>query len=143
MRIEFGSVEYQEALAIRKEVFIIEQRVPADLEIDEFEETAEHFLIFIDEEGASTGRLRIKDSYMKFERIATRKKFRGFGSGTRLMDEMLHHARALYPELQPYMHAQQDAVSFYERLGWKSEGEIFYEAGIPHQAMSLRPSSKN
>ncbi len=135
MKIDLHSSFYHSALSIRREVFIFEQHVPEELEIDEFELSCDHFLISKDGQPATTGRLRVKGDFIKFERIATLKKFRRLGLGSVLMKEMLAYASMHYPDLKPYMHAQLDVVSFYEKLGWSTHGEVFYEAGIPHRAM--------
>lgn len=132
-----ASKEYQLALAIRNEVFVIEQHVPADIEVDQYEESSEHFLAILNGEAAGTGRLRVKDNYIKFERIASLKKFRGHGVGRHLMETMLQYAQENHTDLIPYMHSQVEAVSFYEKLGWVTTGEIFYEANIAHRAMTF------
>lgn len=131
-----SDADYQQALKIRQEVFVCEQGVPADLEVDEFEQSSVHFLCRDGAAGVATGRLRRKDGYCKFERIATLARFRGRGYGILLMQAMQDYAAAHYPELTPYMHAQTSAVGFYEKLGWKKAGAEFYEAGIPHYAMT-------
>jgi predicted GNAT family N-acyltransferase len=130
-----SDAEYQEALSIRRKVFIQEQNVPEDIEIDEYEKTSEHFLLVVAGLPAATGRLRIKNKFIKFERIATLKDYRGQGLGKVLMESMLAHAQKNYPTYTPYMHSQMDAVPFYEKLGWKSQGDIFFEANIPHRVM--------
>lgn len=132
--------DYEDVLAIRREVFIQEQNVPEEIEIDEFEMTSDHFLILVDDEPAGCGRMRLKDHYAKFERIATLKKFRGKGVGKKLMEFMMKHASEKYPNALPYMHSQAEAVSFYQKLGWTSKGDVFYEANIPHQTMIYAPS---
>ena len=79
--------------------------------------------------------MRIKNKFIKFERIATLKDYRCQGLGKVLMQNMLFYAQKNYPTYIPYMHSQMDAVPFYEKLGWKSQGEIFFEANIPHRVM--------
>lgn len=128
--------DYQQSLEIRREVFVSEQGVPAELEVDEFEQSSVHFLCRLGDVAVATGRLRRKDSYCKFERIATLAAYRGHGYGILLMQFMQDYARAHYPELAPYMHAQTPAVGFYEKLGWRKTGAEFYEAGISHFAMT-------
>lgn len=130
--------EYQQVLAIRKEVFVQEQKVPESIEIDEYETTSDHFLVLVDNQPAGCGRLRLKDHYAKFERIATLKQFRGTGVGSKLMAFMMGHARQKFPNALPYMHSQAEAVPFYEKLGWTAEGEIYYEANIPHRTMVFK-----
>ena len=132
---DLNSPEYQAAVAIRREVFVLEQNVPESIEIDEFESSSQHFLIKLGEVAAATGRLRVKGETIKFERIATLKKFRGQGVGRELMNSMLEFAQKKYPQLTPYMHSQLEAVGFYEKLGWKPQGEVFFEANIPHKKM--------
>lgn len=123
-------------LNIRRQVFILEQNVPEDLEIDEFEKSAEYFLLLVAGSPAATGRLRVKNNLIKFERIATLKEYRGQGLGKILMEAMLEFAQKKYSHLTPYMHSQLEAVPFYEKLGWRAQGEIFYEAEIAHQVMT-------
>lgn len=129
--------DYQDALSIRRQVFINEQNVPEEIEIDEFEKSSDHFLLVVAGKPAATGRLRVKNDLIKFERIATLKDYRGQGLGKKLMEFMLQYAQKNYPTLTPYMHSQMDAVPFYEKLGWTVKGEIFYEASIPHKAMTF------
>jgi putative acetyltransferase len=132
-----SSALYRASLLIRKEVFIEEQEIDPDLEIDEFENQCTYFLTYLNAEPASTGRLRISGNKMKFERIATLKRFRGKNCGAILMEKMLSYTLGQHPELTPFMHAQLSAVSFYEKLGWRKTGEEFSEAGIPHFAMTI------
>ena len=89
---------------------------------------------------AATGRLRVKKPYIKFERIATLSDHRGQGLGKILMQTMQKHAEIKHPTLIPFMHSQLDAVPFYEKLGWRAEGEIFFEADIPHRVMTFQKS---
>jgi predicted GNAT family N-acyltransferase len=136
-KIYFNTPEYSEALAIRREVFITEQKVPENIEIDEFECNSHHFLLTINDEPAACGRMRSKGPFIKFERVATLKKYRGKGIGKKLMEGMQDFAQVNYPELIPFMHSQLEATNFYEKLGWTKAGEVFFEAGIPHLVMKL------
>lgn len=136
--IKFNSPEYLSALEIRTKVFVLEQHVPQELEVDQYESSAVHFLTTHNGQSAGAGRLRVKDEYIKFERIACLKEFRGTGVGRNLMEFMLAYAQKHYPNLTPYMHSQVEAVPFYEKLGWNYVGNQFFEAGIPHLAMIYR-----
>ncbi len=128
---------------VRRQVFIEEQGVPASIEIDEYEDKADHFLALFDGKPVGAGRMRIKKSYAKFERIAALKEVRGTGVGRKIMELMQVHARQYYPEYLPAMHAQQDAVGFYQRLGWVAVGGTFYEADIPHRVLILPPEDSS
>lgn len=130
--------EYQQVLTIRKEVFVKEQKLPESIEIDEYESSSDHFLVLVDGDPAGCGRMRLKDHYAKFERIATLKEYRQSGVGRALMAFMMDHARRKFPNALPYMHSQAEAVGFYAKLGWTAEGPIFYEANIPHQTMVFK-----
>lgn len=137
-RILFNSPEHQEALKIRKEVFVLEQNVPEELEVDQYEKNCEHFLTTVNGIPAGAGRLRIKDNTIKFERIACLKNYRGTGVGRNLMLKMLEHALTAHSHLTPYMHSQIVAIPFYEKLGWVSEGDVIYEANLAHRAMTYK-----
>src|SRR4051812_48124660 len=102
--------EYQLCLNIRRQVFVEEQKVSAAIEIDDYESEAIHFLVSTENEAVGTGRLRLKNSYVKFERIATLKKYRGLGIGQNLMKHMQTYAQENHPRFLPAMHAQESAV---------------------------------
>jgi predicted GNAT family N-acyltransferase len=131
---------YERAVAIRREVFVEEQGVPAELELDEFESAATFFLALDGEEAVGTGRFRVKGPLLKFERIATLARARGRGVGRVLMAAMEEAARAEHATLLPYMHAQLSAAVFYDKLGWIRIGEEFREADIEHVAMIKPPT---
>ncbi|MCB1106661.1 MAG: GNAT family N-acetyltransferase [Chlamydiia bacterium] len=133
--------EWQDYLGIRHVVFVQEQHVPEEIEVDAYEEEATHFIAFLEGKAAGTGRFRLKDSFVKFERVATLKEFRGKGIASALMDFMEKRAKMKHPQYLPFMHAQVDAISFYEKRGWEGVGEVFQEGGISHQWMVLIPKS--
>ena len=131
--------EYQRCLEIRRKVFIEGQKVPEREEVDEFEKESIHFLAYYNDKPAATGRIRIKKSFVKFERVATLENYRGKGIASELMKEMQKVALRRFPTYLPAMHAQVEAVSFYLKLGWVQVGALFEEAGIEHQVMILLP----
>lgn len=126
------------ALEIRREVFCREQGVPEDEEIDGLDEACRHYLARIDDEPVATARTRILASGEgRIERVAVRARLRGHGIGRALM-------RRLIADLGPSpiaLNAQLHGVGFYQGLGFKSEGEIFLDAGIDHVRMVLDPRS--
>jgi predicted GNAT family N-acyltransferase len=121
--------------AIRTEVFVDEQQVPADLEWDAEDEQAWHVLA-ITPDGAivGTGRL-LRDG--RIGRMAVLKPWRGKGVGAALLAELLRLARAAGMH-DLVLHAQTHAIGFYARFGFAAEGETFMEAGIPHRTMRRR-----
>lgn len=117
---------------IRREVFILEQRVPESEEWDEDDPVSVHALATLNREPVGTGRLNPAG---KIGRIAVVAGMRGRGIGASILRLLLHEAdrRGLR---EPYLHAQLQAVPFYEKFGFRPEGQVFDEAGIPHVRMT-------
>ena len=119
---------------IRKEVFVEEQNVPIELELDGQDETAEHFLAELDD-GTAVGTARLLPSG-QIGRLAVLLPFRRFGIGKALMLEAMAAARERGdPEI--FLHAQIQAAEVYERIGFVRRGPEFDDAGIPHVEMVL------
>lgn len=128
-----------ELYSIRHAVFVIEQGVPESLEQDEFDTLSSHVLARDHSQQAiGTGRL-LPDGHIG--RVAVLRDWRGQGIGQAIMLHLLELARRHgLDEVQ--LNAQSDAVDFYQRLGFYSEGEEFMDAGIPHRSMRLRLTTK-
>mgnify|MGYP000070736825 FL=1 len=126
---------YQDALSVRTTVFVEEQGVPADLEVDEHESDAIHFVAYDGDEPVGAARLRRPDETTgKVERVAVRSAYRDRHVGTALMErlEAVAHDRGLETM---HLHSQVRAAPFYARFGYERVGEQFEEAGIPHIKM--------
>lgn len=129
------SEDKSDAFCVRQRVFVEEQRVPMELEIDEYEDEATHFVAYIDGEPVGTARLRWKDHLTaKAERVAVMKPYRGNGIGKLLMQALEEEARRKNAT-SIQLHAQIQAQRFYERLGYKAYGDLFFDADIKHIAM--------
>jgi predicted GNAT family N-acyltransferase len=127
------------AYAIRYAVFVEEQGIPAELEIDAYDPIAEHALAFVDGQCVATARIYLDEqdsSKAKIGRMAVLKKFRGQGIGTALLGEAIR-AGMIQGASVFELHAQQSAAPFYAKLQFKPDGAIFDEVGIPHQRMRL------
>ncbi|RJK96810.1 GNAT family N-acetyltransferase [Vallicoccus soli] len=126
----------QRAYAIRTEVFVEEQAVPLELELDEHDPTADHVLAYDGDEPVGTGRLVLEDGggVAHLGRIAVRAGARGRGVGVALITalEQLGRERGAGTSL---LGAQVQALGFYERLGYVAEGPEFDDAGIAHRWM--------
>jgi predicted GNAT family N-acyltransferase len=120
--------------AIRKEVFVVEQQCPPELEW-EFEEESHHFLATANGEPASACRWRKTDKGYKLERFAVLAAFRGKGIGQELVKAALNDL----PEgANPvYLNAQLPAMPLYAKFGFEPIGDEFDEAGIRHYQMIL------
>lgn len=127
--------EQNEAYRIRKVVFVDEQNVPMDLEIDEHEEASIHFIAYDGKDVVGASRLRFVGEYGKLERICVLKSYRGKSYGKKLIDKMEEEIiNKGYKKAK--LHAQTHAKEFYERLGYVVISDEFMDAGIPHVAMT-------
>ena len=118
--------------AVREEVFIGEQHVPAELERDALDPLSTHALATL-LDGTPVGAARLTPD-RHVGRMAVRQPWRGHGIGDALLTALVNEARRLqWPDLA--LNAQVDAIDFYLRHGFQPRGERFMEAGIEHQAM--------
>jgi len=128
--------EVQQALDIRRTVFIEGQQVPEHLEQDDRDVECIHFLLWRNAEPVGAGRIReLDEQIVKFERMAVFSEYRNRGYGTNMLNTMLDYAREQgYTRIT--LHAQIDALSYYAHAGFETEGEEFTEAGIEHIRMN-------
>jgi predicted GNAT family N-acyltransferase len=121
---------------VRFTVFVDEQRVPAEIEIDDRDAHCRHVLAFDGERAVGTGRIDLEHGG-KIGRVAVVAAARGSGVGTALM-RLLHEMARDYGLAGVWCHAQVSAVPFYQRLGYRASGPRFLEADIEHVRMDLR-----
>jgi predicted GNAT family N-acyltransferase len=136
VRIAGKQEDFFRLIRLREEVFVIEQGVPLEIELDEADDRAIHFVAVLGGEIVGTARLVVKGKSGKIGRMAVRKKWRGKGVGAALIDFIKKYSKKR-GSVGLSLHAQESALSFYERLGFAVEGDRFYEAGIPHRKMVL------
>jgi predicted GNAT family N-acyltransferase len=134
IRVEYDHKEQIDLVfSIRRKVFVDEQGVNPNLEYDEHELTACHYLVLIGEKPAGAARWRETPEGIKLERFAVLPEFRNRGIGKSLLDRVL---KDVIPNKKNiYLHSQLKAVPLYERAGFVKRGEIFYEAGMAHYQM--------
>ncbi len=121
--------------AIRTAVFIEEQQVPKELEWDDKDELATHWLA-LDQEANSVGVVRmLADGHIG--RMAVLKEARQQGIGKALLEQVIEYARAKNL-FEAYLYAQTHALAFYQKAGFTAYGEEFLDAGIPHRSMRLQ-----
>ena len=135
MKISDDPKFYNQCLEVRKEVFVEEQNVPLEIEVDEYEKEAVNILLTLDDRPLGTVRYRdIGDGVAKVERMAVRKSARGTHLGQALMNFVHIHARDNgYKRTK--LGAQVHALKFYEKLGYEVTSDEFDDAGIPHKYM--------
>jgi YbgC/YbaW family acyl-CoA thioester hydrolase len=124
------------AQAIRTEVFVQEQRIPADMEWDDADHTAVHALATNRlGQPVATGRLlQHAPGVAKIGRMAVSRVLRGSHLGGDILQTLMQ-AAARRGDHEVCLHAQRSAEGFYTRLGFLPRGEPFEEAGIAHIEM--------
>ena len=137
-------LDMAEVFALRHEVFVVGQGVPAALERDDIDQHCVHVLARLDGVVVGTGRLvpgRVADdgtlqaaTVATVGRLAVAGATRGAGVGARLL-ALLEQQAALGGVPVVELHAQVHAQGFYERAGYASFGTVYQEAGIDHIGM--------
>jgi predicted GNAT family N-acyltransferase len=128
--------ELEKAFAIRVRVFVREQKVPEEIELDRDDERAVHFLAFSGKNAVGTARVVVRRGSAKIGRMAVLKSFRGKGVGRKLLKRAVAVARRQDAQ-NIYLHAQVPVIGFYEAMRFRCAGPVFDEAGIPHRKMIL------
>jgi predicted GNAT family N-acyltransferase len=127
--------ERRAALALRRDVFVGEQGVPPEAELDAYDPTATHLVARVGGQVVGTLRWRVvAPGAAKIERVAVRRDLRGAGVGVALMEAALADLAAA-GLAEAVLNAQLAVRSFYERLGFAAEGPVFDEEGIAHVRM--------
>ena len=134
---ELEQHEFAQAMKIRIQVFVEEQKVPLQEEHDCVDLTARHFGVFLDGACVGTGRLYLQDGIGILGRLAILPEFRGRGLGRGLVQALIiaGQTRGIHEFL---LGAQTHALDFYKKLGFRPEGELFLDGGIPHRMMRYK-----
>ncbi len=136
MKIRIATKEDMPAVfALRFEVFVGEQHVPAEIEQDEEDVHAMHVLA--EQGGAVVGcaRVILSRDEAHIGRLAVKKELRGQGIGSSICRFLIEYCEAqAYSHI--WLHSQLHAKGFYETLGFRPQGETFFEAGIEHIKMT-------
>lgn len=137
IKVTASDAENQLAFDVRTKVFVDEQNVPPEEELDKYDEDGKtlHFIGYENDELIAASRLRFVDSYGKLERICVLQEHRGSTHGTQMimaMEEMIQEEGFTKSKLNSQTHA----VVFYERLGYEVVSGEFMDAGIPHVTMT-------
>ncbi|WP_405919323.1 GNAT family N-acetyltransferase [Streptomyces longwoodensis] len=145
VRVAEDLADHEACFALRKEVFVAEQGVPEEIEYDAYDAVAVHVLAVREDGlplgtgrllhgGAALGKTGGDASVGSLGRLAVSRAARGLGVGAALVRAIEEAARARGLAAVD-LHAQTQALGFYERLGYVAYGPQFPDAGIPHRAM--------
>ena len=136
-KIDFGNKNnIKIAFDIRRKVFVEEQAVDPELEYDDHEKEATHYLAFYKNAPCGTARWRKTETGVKLERFAVLPAYRNKGIGEILVHKVLDDVLPLGQKV--YLHSQLRACPLYRRNGFVEEGPLFVEAGIEHYKMIYR-----
>jgi predicted GNAT family N-acyltransferase len=116
---------------IRYQVFVDEQKVPIELEIDDDDPLAAHILCIVDGQPVGTGRILLDGHIGRLAVLQANRK-QGYGN------KILKHLELIAQEnelTEVFLNAQVTAISFYEKRGYMIISDVFDDAGIPHQTM--------
>jgi predicted GNAT family N-acyltransferase len=144
IRVAQGPADLDLVHDVRRDVFVVEQEIPEDLEWDDLDATSLHLLaVGPDGTPLGTGRLIHGADALKLTgvegrvllgRLAVVKAARGTGLGAELVRAIEEAGRECGAR-EVELHAQVQALGFYERLGYVAEGPEYPDAGIPHRTM--------
>lgn len=129
--------ELKDAFYIRLKVFVEEQGVPRENEIDEYEDDSDHIVLYEEHKPAATGRLRIICGDARLQRICVLKEYRELGLGKAIIEYLESMAKEKGCKTA-ILGAQVQAKGFYEKLGYTQSSDLFLDEGIPHVEMSKK-----
>ena len=136
MRLVESADDFENALAVRLRVFVQEQSVPIEEEVDDQDNEAVHAIAELMGVIVATGRLILQQFPIVYiGRMAVDIDHRRHGIGGKLLIFLENHARDLGGG-KVILHAQEYVKSFYVSHGYEEQGEVFMEANIPHVLMS-------
>lgn len=141
-----NQIELEECLKIRMQVFVKEQNIPIEIEIDKYDslcnEESIHYIFYLNEKPVGTFRAINYNKYLKIGRVAIISDLRGQKLGLKMLtygiDEIQKRNLFNIQEKYFYLEAQKNAVSFYKNLDFEEEGVEFLSAGIKHQKMTRK-----
>jgi len=138
--VHIASTPHQrdDAFAVRIAVFVDEQHIPREEELDDLDATAVHCVAYLDGTPVGAGRLVVApEGHGKIGRMAVLKSHRGAGLGAAVLAALEREGSAR--GLREFrLSAQLSARGFYDRLGYTADGDPYDEVGIPHIAMIKR-----
>lgn len=125
---------HEDAFIVRRAVFVDEQNISEEIEIDDLEEEAVHFIGYVNGHPVAASRLRFVDDMGKLERICVLKEFRKYSYGSQIIQAMEKMIKDNDVK-KAVLNAQTTVIPFYEKHGYKVVSDEFFDAGIPHVKM--------
>jgi predicted GNAT family N-acyltransferase len=132
VKIAVGAENNPDGKIIREMIFVTEQGF--ENEFDEIDEKAVHCVVYYGGFPAATGRLYERDGELHIGRIAVMRGCRGRKLGSKVMAELESYGAAQGAK-ECTLSAQTQAAEFYEKLGYRAVGEVYYDEFCPHIKM--------
>ena len=135
--VETGA-ELEGAINVRMRVFVVEQQIPPEEELDDADATATHAIALHGGQVVGTGRMLVvagdAEGTCRIGRMAVDQQWRRHGVGGKILEFLEDQARQ-QGLTQCLLHAQEYVKAFYAGQGYGERGQVFMEAGIPHVEM--------
>lgn len=131
------TTDHDSCYALRHQVFVGEQGVPIEEEVDDLDQTATHLMAKEDGTPVGTARVVYQGEIAKIGRVCVLKSARGTGLGAKLIEAAVQIAKEQPGVTKAKLGAQLHALGFYEKLGFSVYGPVFLDAGIEHRDMVL------
>ena len=137
IRVVSSKEDIAQCLRLRRLVFIEEQQVPEDEEVDGDDDHCTHILARVDGIAMGAARFQYIDGKAKIQRVCVLKEARGTGLGAQLMRGILETIKTEGKVETAVLGSQTHALAFYEKLGFSAFGDEYLDAGILHQDMKI------
>ena len=125
-------------LDLRRTVFIEEQNVPKNEEVDGDDPDCDHILLTVSDIPVGAARLKYYNDFIKVQRVCVLKNYRGQGIGSKIINFIIRHVEKNDIRSSVRLGSQIHALEFYKRLGFIEFGEEYLDAGILHKDMEFR-----
>lgn len=135
---DLDSQVHHDSVQIRTHVFVEEQHVPANLEVDADEGKATYFVVYDAGLPEATARILPEGTGYHVQRVAVEKAYRKHGLGKMVLNAIIAYAREQNVAFLK-LGAQLQAIGFYKTLGFQlTDQPEFLDAGIRHREMQLQ-----
>ncbi|MFA6340935.1 MAG: GNAT family N-acetyltransferase [Candidatus Paceibacterota bacterium] len=135
IKIAQNKKEINDAREIRHQVFQVEQGIDSKLDFDGKDDKSEHVIAYSENKAVGAARIRyISNKTAKLERLAVLKSYRKNGIGRKIVNYVTEYIKKRGIENMT-LDSQEHARKFYEEIGFKQKGKVFWEVNIPHVKM--------
>ena len=138
IKIADNRQDFAACVVLRAFVFLQEQECPYVEEFNAEENEATYYIAYDRDTPVATARYREIDGCFKIERVCVAKEYRGTGTGKKIMQFIINDIETKQPKAVFKLSAQDQAIKFYEGLGFTAYGDGFIEANIPHHMMERK-----